>query len=156
MMYEEKNMASYPSKTVTNVNYYHQLYSDDCAATCLCMCMKVPPATANNAYPNYYDDGVSGVQWANLANQYGYQWSGLKTSSILTSIYNKISNNIPVIVKVNNTQNNPHWVVIIASIATNTLTNSSFMCFDPSKTSSPVRVIDSTRYEGIYKYGYVT
>lgn len=146
-------MATYPSVTASNATYYSQILSDDCAATCLCMCMNVSPTTAYNAYPQYYASS-SGVIWSSLASAYGYSWSGLKTAN-LTDIYNLLTQNIPVIVKINNSADS-HWVVIVGSITTNTLSNSSFMCLDPAKSSTPVRVTDAVRYTGIYKYGYVT
>lgn len=147
-------MATYPGTTVSNVTFYSQILSDDCAATCLCMCMNVSPTTAYNAYRDYYAS-ARGVVWSSLASVYGYSWSDLATAN-LTDIYNLLTQNIPVIVEINNSSDNPHWVVIVGSATTNTLTNSSFMCLDPAKTSTPVRVTDAVRYAGIYRYGYVT
>lgn len=147
---------------LSKVNRYGQPSGNDCAATCLCMCIKQPPQTVKNAHPSLYE-GPNGVIWDKLAEEYGYKCDNPKRifgseADRLKLVLDQLKLGYPVIVKVNDPVQTQHWAVVVgyaAPSASTALSASIFLCLDPFKLKNSTLAVplnNVTNYVNIYSY----
>ena len=120
-------MAYY--NNLSKITVYQQPTSSSCAATCLCMTMKVPPATVSAAG---YD--LDFLYWDTIANNYGYDTT--ETGSLtFTEVISWLKKGYPVIAKIADedvNEQSDHWVVIAAFAGDESNpTAPYFTCADP-------------------------
>lgn len=152
---------------LSKVGRYAQLWGYDCASACLCMCIKQSPQSVYDKYPNEYFKPGYGATWGELTKKYGYNCTSVTdftgtTADRLAVILNLLKSGNPVIVKVNNTDDEPHWVVVAgyaAPSSSTALSDGNFLCLDPYKLKTSTLAVPlntAVRYTGVYKYVVVS
>ncbi|MCM1418949.1 MAG: hypothetical protein NC084_13455 [Bacteroides sp.] len=138
------------------ITHYTQGSSYGCAATCVCMCMKVSPSEVHAKYPDL--DLWAIANWRNFAGLYGYTTDPEVPGQLggYQKIFELLKSGYPVIVKVAagySTSNDDHWVVVTKYKGSGTnFSANQFTCSDPAKSASETPLNEAERFKGVYKY----
>ncbi|MDE7106115.1 MAG: SH3 domain-containing protein [Anaeroplasmataceae bacterium] len=120
-----------------------------CLTTCMAMSESYrtgstkTPATIRNSQ-SYTADGS--LYWPS-----NYVTS--TASNYLTTAYNMLKNNQPVLIGLKNSRGGQHWVLIVGFTGGNTLSASNFQVHDPASTKTTLSEV-MTNYPIFYKIAY--
>lgn len=130
------------------IQYYHQTGNEDCALTCVGMCVfKSPQELINAGFPIL-------VQWNDVASAYGYTVTPASPAECtLHEIFNGLKSGYPVIMK---TTNWPHWVVVTKYSGTTYDWDKAenYTCADPAEKNN-INLEESWDFESKDSYKYI-